>query len=384
MGSIKTEHLDKSFAIVTDCQIRDLLFDKVDEIKILKDVNLHVEPGQIHGVLGKNGAGKSTLLRTLGGIYQYEGTIIIDGSINSIFELGNLLNKNQTGEEYCREYFYYTMEKYDAEVVSKIIKDIHKFTELEDYFYEPVYTYSSGMKAKLLFAVVTAVPAEIILIDEALVVGDGYFQGKAWRRLNHMIHEGTAGIVVSHDWVALLRICKQAFIMEQGVITYKGDIRDAVRKYIKFEPTQSDKIAIHKKDELKERLIKWQGSGEFQFEIDVFEIPKSKDLEINVFIERFYPGIGWNVIYTNGSYFKVENEGLYAVRVSFPDLKLEEGEYGIEIHLMENFMHKKVGVALCYDRMTWIEETNISLRIGAGRSHKEIFKRRLKWKTKQA
>ncbi len=383
MGTIKTEHLSKSFIVDQKYKITDLLSGNVRKIQILNDINITVEKGQIYGILGKNGAGKSTLLRTLGGIYSYDGLISIVGNITSIFELGNFLNISQTGEEYCREYFYYTMQKYDKKKVNYLIQDVYEFTELGEYFTQPIYTYSSGMKAKLLFGVTTAMKAEIILIDEALVVGDGYFQGKAWRRLQNMISEGTAGIIVSHDWVALLKLCSSAYIMEKGNIIFDGEIRNAINRYIQFEPLQATKIRIQHKDVLKENLIKWSKTGEFTFEINVIEIPIQKSIEVNLFIERFVTGIGWNVVYTNGAMFQVNRTGIYKIHAFFPDLNLQDGIYNIGIHVMENFMHKKTGVALCYDRMTWIEKEEIHMIIGNGKQHDAVFRRNLVWKTRQ-
>ncbi len=380
MGLIEVKELSKFFMVSEKYKIWDLLSNNVEYVKVLSDINLSIKPGEIYGVLGKNGAGKSTLLRVLGGIYSYEGMILLEGNVTSIFELGSFLNVNQTGEEYCKDFFFFTMKNYDRELVRQLINDIREFTELDDYFRRPIYTYSSGMKAKLLFAVVTALKAEIVLIDEALVVGDAYFQGKAIRRLKKMIQKGTVGIMVSHDWTALLRFCSRGCILDKGRINFEGEIRSTISEYVQFEKLHSDIIKIFNKEILAKKTVEWEEEGRLDFTIEVMQVPPTEEVEANIFIEKFSQGLGWNLVYTNGAYFKIKKKGIYKVSVWFPDLGLEEGIYNVGIHLLEVHMYKKEGVAKAYDRMTWLEKNGIELKIGQGQKKQAIMRRKLEWK----
>jgi ABC-type polysaccharide/polyol phosphate transport system ATPase subunit len=177
MNTIEAKHIQKNFIDDPNVKLRDILSDGGKRIVVFDDLSFEVKKGELLGVIGKNGVGKSTLLRTIGGVYNVDkGNVITQGTMASIFELGSFYNQELTGIQYCKDYFKF---KGIVKDVDKLIESIHDFTELGEYFFEPTRTYSSGMRAKLLFGTATALPADVILIDEILVVGDEYFAANA-------------------------------------------------------------------------------------------------------------------------------------------------------------------------------------------------------------
>ena len=186
--------------------------------------------GQFVGVLGRNGAGKSTLLRVVGGVYAADtGQVMVNGAMSSIYELGLVGNPELTGRTYANRLL--TVHGFPRSQRAAMIADIHEFSELGDRFEDPVLTYSAGMTARLFFSTATAGSYDVYLLDEILAVGDKHFQAKCWRRLRDRISQGASGVLVTHDWAAILRMCETAYVLEGGKVIF-GVQQSARRGFI--------------------------------------------------------------------------------------------------------------------------------------------------------
>lgn len=192
-----------------------------EEIWVLKNVNFTIEAGQAIGIVGQNGAGKSTLLKMITGTLQpTEGSIKVNGRIAAILELGMGFNPELTGRQ--NAYHAAGLMGYSADQIRKAMPDIYEFAEIGHYFDEAVRTYSSGMQMRVAFAVATAFRPEILIVDEALSVGDAYFQHKSFNRIKEFQEQGTTLLIVSHDRASIQVLCDRAILLEKGTVIKDG------------------------------------------------------------------------------------------------------------------------------------------------------------------
>ena len=193
-----------------------------EEVWVLRDITLNVAAGEAVGVIGINGAGKSTLLKLITGTLKpTEGRLETEGRIAAILELGMGFNPELTGRQ--NVWHAAGLLGYSSEQIKESIQDIEDFAEIGQYFDQPVRTYSSGMQMRVAFAVATARRPELLIIDEALSVGDAYFQHKSFDRIREFNREGTALLIVSHDKAAIQSICSRALLLDHGRVVGEGD-----------------------------------------------------------------------------------------------------------------------------------------------------------------
>lgn len=189
---------------------------------VLRNVSFTVGAGEAVGFVGQNGAGKSTLLKIITGtLLPTEGDVTAHGHIAAILELGMGFSPELTGRQ--NVYHAAGLMGFSEADIKRAIDDIEAFAEVGDYFDEPVRTYSSGMQMRVAFAVATACRPEILIIDEALSVGDAYFQHKSFDRIRAYREQGTSLLIVSHDRAAIQSLCDRALLLEQGAVVKDGD-----------------------------------------------------------------------------------------------------------------------------------------------------------------
>lgn len=203
------------------------------EFYALKDVSFDIKKGETIGIIGRNGSGKSTLLKILTGVLNpSEGEMVVDGKISALLELGAGFNMEFTGMENI--FLNGTIMNIPESEMKKRVKDILDFADIGDYINQPVKTYSSGMFVRLAFAVAINVDPEILIVDEALAVGDTRFQLKCMDKFIEFMEAGKTVLFVSHDINSIKRFCKRCIWINQGRVVMDGDTDDVTDNYLDF------------------------------------------------------------------------------------------------------------------------------------------------------
>lgn len=203
----------------------------------LSGVNLEIKKGECVGIIGTNGSGKSTLLKIITGVLNAsQGEVEIDGKISALLELGAGFNMEYTGIENI--YLNGTMMGFTDEEIEKKLDSIIEFAEIGEFVHQPVKTYSSGMFARLAFAVAINVEPDILIVDEALSVGDIFFQAKCYRKFTEFKEAGKTIIFVSHDMGSIIKYCDRALLLNKGKPVFTGKCSEAVDIYKKILANQ--------------------------------------------------------------------------------------------------------------------------------------------------
>lgn len=227
---------------------------------VMQDVSFEIEPGQAVGIIGINGAGKSTLLKMITGTTQpTTGSIEMTGRVAALLELGMGFHPEFSG----RENVYMAGQLLGLHVaeITDLMPEIEAFAEIGDYIDQPVRVYSSGMQMRLAFSVATAVRPDILIVDEALSVGDAHFQHKSFDRIREFGKQGTTLLIVSHDKQAIQSICDRAILLNAGRVEMQGE-PEAVMDYYNalLSGHQNQKIEQVKTSDGKIQTI--SGTGE--------------------------------------------------------------------------------------------------------------------------
>ena len=202
----------------------------MEERWVLRDISFEVSAGQALGIVGRNGAGKSTLLKMITGTTRAsEGGVHIRGRIAAILELGMGFNYDYTGRQ--NVFHASGLMGFQHAEIEAVLPEIEAFAELGAYFDQPIRVYSSGMQVRLAFAVATAFRPDILIIDEALAVGDTYFQHKSFDKIKQFREQGTTLILVSHDRLALLSLCDRAILLDDGHVRKDGAPEEVLDLY---------------------------------------------------------------------------------------------------------------------------------------------------------
>lgn len=189
---------------------------------VLQDINFAVQPGEAVGIIGMNGAGKSTLLKMITGTTQpTTGGVHITGRVAAMLELGMGFHPDFTGRQ--NAYMAGQLLGYSVEDISRLMPEIEAFAEIGDYMDQPVRVYSSGMQMRLAFSVATAERPDVLIVDEALSVGDAYFVHKSFSRIKAFRESGTTLLLVSHDKGAIQSICDRAILLNAGRVAMEGE-----------------------------------------------------------------------------------------------------------------------------------------------------------------
>lgn len=209
----------------------------------LRDISFYVEEGETVGIIGTNGSGKSTVLKIITGVLKpTEGDLQVNGKISALLELGAGFDMDYTGIENI--YMNGSVLGYTREEMERKLPVILDFADIGDFVYQPVKTYSSGMLVRLAFALAINVEPEILIIDEALAVGDAFFQAKCFHKLEEIKKAGTTILFVSHDIVSVKKLCSRAIWIERGVLQEVGDAKEVCEKYLSMQiKKQNEEIA---------------------------------------------------------------------------------------------------------------------------------------------
>lgn len=203
---------------------------KFHEHYALSDLSFKVKKGETVGIIGTNGAGKSTILKIITGVLNpTSGDLKIDGRISALLELGAGFNMEYTGIENI--YLNGTMIGFTRQEIDEKMEDILRFADIGDFVYQPVKTYSSGMFVRLAFAVAINIEPEILIVDEALSVGDVFFQAKCYKKFEEFKKEGRTILFVSHDLSSISKYCDRVILLDKGAKEAEGTPKEMIGLY---------------------------------------------------------------------------------------------------------------------------------------------------------
>lgn len=239
-----------------------------DEHWVLRDVSFSIGPGEAVGVIGQNGAGKSTLLKLITGTAQpSEGRIQRTGRVAAILELGMGFNPDLTGRQ--NAFHSAGLMGYGHAQIEAAMSEIEDFAEIGEYFDQPVRTYSSGMQVRVAFAVATAFQPDLLIVDEALSVGDSYFQHKSFDRMRRFREQGTSIMLVSHSLGDVKTLCDRAILLDRGRVLKQGS-PEAVVDY--YNALIAEKESNSQTIEQKKAKHGWVTTRSGSFEVTVYKL----------------------------------------------------------------------------------------------------------------
>lgn len=360
---LKIEKVSKVFKVYNNAKDRLLqsLFKKKafhQEYWALQDISLEVFAGEVVGIIGRNGSGKSTLLQIIAGTLKATtGEVMRRGRIAALLELGSGFNPEYTGRENI--FFNAMLLGLTEEEIRSKLDDIIDFADIGEFIDQPVKTYSSGMFVRLAFAVSTYVDAEILIIDEALAVGDAAFQFKCMNRLEELLEKNVTILLVSHDVQMIKSYCSRAVYLHKGKLIHLGDCETTTEMYLRdtveaqraelADGQMQSSIALH-----EEGTAYGNGKGH------ILSVELSAEDDSRSYFntgERIYVDIaaklhekvpapritltirdqrGYNLYGVNNLLLKknltVDEDGIIRTRISFNG-DLQAGEYAITIRL---------------------------------------------------
>lgn len=329
---------------------------------VLQDINFNVQPGEALGVIGVNGAGKSTLLKMITGTTQPTiGEVRMTGRVAALLELGMGFHPDFTGRQ--NAYMSGQLLGYSVDEINRLMPEIEAFAEIGDYIDQPVRVYSSGMQVRLAFSVATAIRPDILIVDEALSVGDAYFQHKSMARIREFQAKGTTLLFVSHDKGAVQAVCDRAVLLSNGTIEAEGTPESVFDYYnakladveggsinqveipeVGVQTSSGDgraKIVSINMLDSNNRKTNTFRSGElikFEFLVEVFEDLDSLVLGYGIkdlFGQVMY---GVNTLYTDQVIRDLKQGNKFVFEITFKNI-LGEGDYSLQVALVDEVSH---------------------------------------------
>lgn len=323
---------------------------------VLEDLNFTVNPGEAVGIVGINGAGKSTLLKMITGTTQpTKGSVLVNGRVAALLELGMGFHPDFTGRQ--NAIMAGQLLGYSVEELTELMPAIESFAEIGDYIDQPVRVYSSGMQMRLAFSVATAHRPDILIVDEALSVGDTYFQHKSFDRIREFNKLGTTLLIVSHDKGAVQGICDRAILLNAGRLAMQGE-PEVVMDYYNAMLAEKGNQSVRQELTADGKVKTTSGTGEATISesvlindqhevIEIVEVGQSVHIKVKVQINRDIPELvlgymikdrlGQPVFGTNTHHLKQSTAQLKAGEIiefvlNFP-ANLGEGSYSVAIAL---------------------------------------------------
>lgn len=329
---------------------------------ILEGISFNVKRGESVGIVGRNGAGKSTLLKMITGTLQpTTGKISVGGSISAILELGMGFNPDLTAR--ANVFHALGLMGHSHESISKVMPEVEAFAEIGEYFNEPMRTYSSGMQMRVAFGVATAFRPDLLIVDEALSVGDGYFQHKSFDKIREFKNLGTSLLLVSHDAQSIQSVCDKVVLLSDGGLLMEGK-PDIVMDYYNASLADHQKQTIRQVDFGSQKKQTISGTGEASIESVALlsqdgallehvavgqNVTLSVDVNINEDIKKLVLGFGiknhlGQVVYGTNTYHtkQIEHDLKAGKSIQYTvnfDANLGPGSYSIQIALVSSETH---------------------------------------------
>jgi len=365
---------------------------------VLQDISFQILPGEAVGIIGINGAGKSTLLKLITGTAQpTTGSVQISGRFAALLELGMGFHPDFTGRQ--NAYMAGQLIGLTMHEIETLMPQIEAFAEIGDYIDQPVRIYSSGMQMRLAFSVATAKRPDVLIVDEALSVGDAYFQHKSFERIRQLRSEGTTLLIVSHERAAIQSICDRAILLDGGRLAKEGTPEEVMDYYNALIAARENSNVSQVLAE-NGRVQTISGTGEASFKDIVLLDEHGKSLEVvevgarvtlsikvqaNVFVPRLVLGYmikdrlgqpiyGINTHHLGKALDNMQPEDVAEFRFTFP-ANLGPGSYSLAValtssdtHLGDNFEWRDLALIFTvintskpiFDGCAWLEpETTV-------------------------
>lgn len=354
---------------------------------VIQDVNFTVQSGEAVGIIGINGAGKSTLLKMIAGITQPSaGSVNISGRLAAMLELGMGFHPEFTGRQ--NAYLAGQLLGFTVTEINDLMPEIEAFAEIGEFIDKPVRVYSSGMQMRLAFSVATAHRPDVLIVDEALSVGDAYFQHKSFDRIRKFRTLGTTLLMVSHDKQAIQSICDRAILLNAGHVAMEGE-PEAVMDYYNaiIADHQNQKVKQEVREDGKVQTISGIGQvkilrtellNEHNKPIEVASVGRQVTLQVAVMATSVIPklvlgimikdSLGLTIYGTNTDLkgmplLDVQVGKEYTFRFSFP-MNLGPGSYSVSVALTSSDTHLK-------DNYEWRDQAFVFSVVNVGREHFE-------------
>lgn len=291
-------------------RLKEALFSRKSrhtEFAALNDVSFNVNKGEILGIIGKNGSGKSTILKIITSVLTpTSGECIVKGKIAALLELGAGFNMEYTGIENI--YLNGQMIGFSKEEMDKKLQDIIDFADIGEHIYQPVKTYSSGMFARLAFSVAISVDPDILIVDEALSVGDVFFQNKCYRRFEEFRERGKTILFVTHDMGSVIRYCNRCVLLNVGKKVAEGKPQEMVDLYKRImvgqwnenEESSEEASSIQSSNVKNDQL--WKDQISTNPDIEVYGDGRADIIDFGIFSDT--GDIGNNVY--KGDYYSIK------------------------------------------------------------------------------
>jgi lipopolysaccharide transport system ATP-binding protein len=306
----------------------------------------------------------------LAGVYAPSaGRVSISGAIASLFELGGLGTRFITGREYADRLLRFQGVR--GKRLAKLIEQVREFSELGDFFDRRIYTYSSGMAARLYFSVATAVRKDVFLIDELLSVGDEHFQAKCWRRIRDLLSNGASGVLVTHDWSAVIKLCEQSIILKQGEVAASGSSDGMVAAYLGLVRGDESKFRLEYPSSEAHAI-----SGNDWTESFHLEVCCEGKIDFGFSIEMLRLGVGWEIMILSNMKEVANGPGKYQITVSIPKMPLVSGTYSLNLFLRH---HQIDGKPFSLPLRSWTTGNGILLHVSGALAQTAVARPPLKW-----
>lgn len=323
---------------------------------VLQDINFEIQAGEAVGIVGINGAGKSTLLKMITGTTMpTSGSVQVTGRVAALLELGMGFHPDFTGRQ--NAIMAGQLLGYSVEELSTLMPDIEAFAEIGDYIDQPVRVYSSGMQMRLAFSVATAIRPDILIVDEALSVGDAYFQHKSFERIREYGRLGTTLLIVSHDKGSIQGICDRAILLDGGRLSMEGE-PESVMDFYNALLAERENNTVRQTVSESGKVQTVSGSGEAKIEnvlllddtgqrVEVVNVGQAVELCVDVVVcadlpelvlgyvikDRLgQPVFGTNTHHLNNKVQDLEQGELLTYRFRFP-ANLGVGTYSVAVAL---------------------------------------------------
>ncbi|MEN9963210.1 MAG: hypothetical protein RL582_305 [Bacteroidota bacterium] len=318
----------KEYALQTNTNAATRLF------KALDNISFTLYEGDRLGLIGLNGSGKSTLLKILGGLIKpTKGTAFLHQKVSSLSSFDSLLHPDLNAIENCT--LQLQLLGFNQAEIPSALEQIMAFSELTDFMYQPVKTYSSGMMLRLSFSIFSVAKPEVLLLDEVFSTGDIHFQRKATELMQHTFKRIPAIIMASHQLQEIQHFCNKCLILDKGKVVFWGSVEDALKLY-SHKHISAEMVYHHNGVQIQEVSIqknKFKHSEPISFRIELKQLEDNIDLNPAVYISNLLGKVLIDSPIYNLSYHPTAmNAGVYLYELELPPNLLNEGTYFVSFY----------------------------------------------------